>query len=149
MSLPGSLLLLAHAASTWYMVGLIWFVQVVHYPLFDRVGEEGFAAYEARHQDRTFFVVGPPMLIEALCAVWIVFRGEGPALLTWTGLALIVLIWASTALVQIPCHDRLAAGFSVSTHALLVGSNWVRTCSWTLRGIIALVLLYRPTQPAG
>ncbi|MFY0528690.1 hypothetical protein ACN28I_37835 [Archangium gephyra] len=31
------LVLLAHAAATLFMVGLIWFVQVVHYPLFSRV----------------------------------------------------------------------------------------------------------------
>jgi hypothetical protein len=27
-------LLLAHAAATLFMVGVIWFVQLVHYPLF-------------------------------------------------------------------------------------------------------------------
>ena len=35
------LLLLLHAAATLFMTGLIWFVQVVHYPLFARVGEDG------------------------------------------------------------------------------------------------------------
>lgn len=37
MELPGALLLV-HAAATWAMVGLVWFVQVVHYPLFAQVG---------------------------------------------------------------------------------------------------------------
>lgn len=31
-------LLLVHAAVTLYMTGVIWFVQVVHYPLFSCVG---------------------------------------------------------------------------------------------------------------
>ncbi len=36
------LLLLGHVGATLFMVGLIWFVQVVHYPLFGHVGGEGF-----------------------------------------------------------------------------------------------------------
>ena len=31
-------LLLVHAASTLFMAGVIWFVQVVHYPLMASVG---------------------------------------------------------------------------------------------------------------
>ncbi|MCK6525129.1 hypothetical protein L6R49_27300, partial [Myxococcota bacterium] len=36
--MSSTLLLLIHAAATWFMVGLIWFVQIVHYPLFSAVG---------------------------------------------------------------------------------------------------------------
>ena len=61
-----------HAAATLYMTGLIWFVQVVHYPLMARVGGGGFAAYEAAHTNRTAWVVGPAMLAEAGTAVALV-----------------------------------------------------------------------------
>ena len=54
------LVLLAHAAATLYMVGLIWFVQVVHSPLFSRVGADGFVPYAAAHGVLTTWVVGPP-----------------------------------------------------------------------------------------
>ncbi len=33
-----ALLVLGNLAPTLMMTGLIWFVQIVHYPLFDRVG---------------------------------------------------------------------------------------------------------------
>ena len=39
------LVLLANVASTLILVGLIWFVQVVHYPQFERVGSAAFADY--------------------------------------------------------------------------------------------------------
>jgi hypothetical protein len=38
-----------HLAATAAMVGLIWFVQVVHYPLFASVGADEFVAYENAH----------------------------------------------------------------------------------------------------
>jgi hypothetical protein len=58
--------LLAHAASTLVMVGVIWFVRVVHYPLFEQVGKAAFAAYETAHARLTTWVVAPTMLVEAL-----------------------------------------------------------------------------------
>jgi hypothetical protein len=67
-------ILLLHAAATLSMTGLIWFVQVVHYPLMARVGRVGFADYEAAHTRRTTWVVAPPMLIEGFTAVVLLLR---------------------------------------------------------------------------
>ena len=50
MSDGEAVLLVVHLAATAAMCGLIWFVQVVHYPLFAGVGDDGFTAYEQRHQ---------------------------------------------------------------------------------------------------
>ena len=122
-------LLIANAASTFFMAGLIWFVQVVHYPLFAAVGNSEFPAYSRLHQSLTTFVVGPPMLVEALTAgMLVVTRPAGvSAWLAWTGFALVIVIWASTALLQIPAHGRLASGFDASTAATLVSGNWIRS----------------------
>lgn len=51
------------------MVGVIWFVQVVHYPLFVRVGPSGFSTYSGAHSRLTGYVVGPPMLVEMATAI--------------------------------------------------------------------------------
>ena len=66
MTTAAVVLLSLHLAATAVMTGLIWFVQVVHYPLFAAVGAEQFVAYEVAHQRRTSFVVGLPMLVEGL-----------------------------------------------------------------------------------
>lgn len=125
------------------MAGLIVFVQVVHYPLMARVGAGTFPAYERAHTTRTGWVVGPPMLLEAASACWLaiyppstVLRGAALA-----GLALLSLIWLSTALLQAPAHGRLGAGFDDGTHRRLVGTNWIRTVAWLARVPVALALL--------
>ena len=56
--------LLANLGATLFMVCVIWFVQVVHYPLFSRVGGEAFAPYSEAHSRPTTYVVGPPMIVE-------------------------------------------------------------------------------------
>ena len=50
--------LLANVAATLFMVGLIWMVQVVHYPLLDGVGEQNYVRYQQRHQSNITYVVG-------------------------------------------------------------------------------------------
>ena len=63
------LILLMQVFATLFMVGLIWFVQIVHYPLYANVGREQFPEYEALHNRMTTWVVGPAMLVELVTAV--------------------------------------------------------------------------------
>ena len=132
-------LLFVHAAMTLFMVGVIWFVQIVHYPLFHRVGEAGFAEYERQHTRRTGYVLVLPMLVEFATAAALAWRLGGG--LAWSGLGLLTVIWLSTWLWQVPAHRHLEQGFDDATYHRLVGTNWVRTVAWSARGIIALVLL--------
>ena len=136
-------ILLVHAGATCFMAGLIWFVQIVHYPLFARVSTAHFAGYARAHQARTTGVVAPVMLVEAATAVVIVLSpppGDAPAI-AWIALALLAIAWLSTALVQIPSHRRLETGFAAPAHRRLVASNWIRTVAWSARAAIALWLL--------
>ncbi len=136
-------LLLTHAAATLVMVGVIWFVQIVHYPLMARVAAGKFAAYEREHQNRTTLVVAPTMLVEAATAtlLLVIPLPGGGRVLPAVGIGLLAVIWLSTFFVQVRLHSRLADGFDAAIHRRLVQSNWVRTAAWTGRGILALVML--------
>ena len=136
--------LLVNAAATWFMAGVIWYVQVVHYPMFACWGRPEFRATEATHQRLTSWVVGPAMLLEATTAFalpWFL-----PGWEPWVGAGL-VCVWAgSTAFVQVPLHGRLAAGgYCPALHRRLVASNWVRTAAWSARGVLVGVLLVQRT----
>jgi hypothetical protein len=131
--------LAAHAFATLFMTGLIWFVQVVHYPLFDRVGKAEFAGYERQNTRRTGWVVGGPMLLELALALLLAWSPGGP--MAWCGLGLLGIVWLSTAVGQMPAHFRLEQGFDAQAHRRLVRGNWIRTVGWTLRGVLAIVML--------
>jgi hypothetical protein len=132
-------LLIAHLMATTFMTGLIWFVQVVHYPLFAGVGDAAFTRYEADHMRRTTWVVGPAMLAEAALASFIGWSTATP--LAWAGLALLAFIWVSTWLLQVPCHNRLCGGFERAVARRLVSTNWLRTIGWSARCVIASLML--------
>jgi uncharacterized membrane protein len=132
--------LLLQVFSTCAMTGLIWFVQVVHYPLFAGVGADGYARYQEGHMRLTTLVVAPLMLAEAATAVWLVV--DRPAAVSpaapWIGLALLAVIWLATAFLAVPRHERLRRGFDARAHAELVATNWVRTLAWTGRSVLVI-----------
>jgi hypothetical protein len=134
--------LLAHTASTLAMFGVIWFVQLVHYPLLAGAAGAGFAAHEQEHVRRTGWVVMPLMLTEAATAAWLVWQPPAglDATLPIVGAALLAGIWLSTFLLQVPAHDRLSRGWDGTAHTRLVRTNWIRTLLWTARAAAALAM---------
>ena len=126
--------------STLAMVGLIWFVQVVHYPLMKKVGEAEFCSYERDHQRLTTVVVAPLMLAEAGTAVLLLWLR--PSYVSFAhclaGLVILAVVWLSTYLWQIPIHRQLAVEYRPDSIRRLVRSNWLRTFAWTARGINAI-----------
>ncbi len=134
-----------HLVSTVFMAGLIVFVQIVHYPLMAAVGEESFVAYERAHTVRTGWVVMPPMVVELTTALWLAVAPPVPELrgAAFAGLALVAVVWISTAVLQAPAHGRLVAGFDGAVHRRLVVTNWIRTVAWLARVPLALALLSR------
>lgn len=136
-------LVAVHLAATAAMAGLIWFVQLVHYPLFAAVGREGFVAYEAAHMKRTSWVVGPLMGIEGVAALAIaaLVRNEVGLALTIAGLVLLAVIHASTVFFQVPAHTKLAREYDDATQQRLVRTNWVRTIGWSARTAVATAMV--------
>src|SRR4051812_19221054 len=141
----GKWALLACLASTLFMTGLIWFVQVVHYPLFAEVDPARFRRYHAAHTRETTRVVLIPMILELLSSVVLVL-GPGEALdaaMDWAGLIAAGGSWFSTFSLQVPRHNRLAAGYDHDVHRGLVATNRLRAACWTAHSAILLVTVAR------
>ncbi|OUT53924.1 hypothetical protein SV7mr_52450 [Stieleria bergensis] len=133
-----NLVFLTNLLSTWYLMGLIWMVQVVHYELFDRVGADQFARYETDHTRLITPIVALPMLIELISAMGLIAMSPAgfPRWAAWAGLALIGVVWLTTFFVSVPCHSTLVNGFDQDAYRKLVNTNWIRTIAWSLRGIL-------------
>ncbi len=132
----------AHVYGTLSMVGLIWFIQIVHYPMMADVGAESFVEYERIHQTRTTWVVMPLMLTElATAAILLANLNTGSARgLAIAGIVLIAVIWATTFFVSVPMHTKLSQGFDTTAHHRLVSTNWIRTFCWSVRGVLAIMI---------
>ena len=130
---------------TFAMTGIIWFVQIVHYPLMRKVGKGRFTRYGQMHSVLTVFIVAPLMFIEVVAVsygllystVWI--SDESAQL----GGALLLIIWISTFALQIPQHRLLEREFNARTYRHLLFTNWIRTYAWSFRSIILVFNMLR------
>jgi hypothetical protein len=137
--------LIINFASTFFMLGVIWLIQLVQYPFFAQVGKENFQQYHAAHTFWITPVVAPAMILELLTSFFlIIYPPENiDSKLIWIGLILTLTVWLSTLFLQVPMHEKLAQGFDAEAHRFLVNSNWIRTIAWTLRSGLLGYLLWK------
>jgi hypothetical protein len=129
-------------STVFFMTGIIWIVQISVYPGLGWIESEGFAERHDSYRNRIAAVVTLPMFLELGASIYVVvfpleWMGRGLA----TGLLLMLLaIWASTLLLQVPLHERLSVRKDAEAIDGLVRTNWIRTVLWSLRTIVLSVL---------
>lgn len=145
------LVLLTNLMLTGYLTGLIWTIQLVHYPLFAAVGTEAWPRYHALHNTWITLAVGPAMVAElVLAAALVLVRPPGlPLWLTGLAAALALSTWGFTVLVSVPIHAQLSVFDPVAIQRL-VDTNWLRTIAWSVRLFVLayggwVLLTVRPT----
>lgn len=124
------------------MTGVIWVIQLVHYPTFAYVDEGRFTQFHLFHSNRISWIVAPVMLIELLTAYFLVYL-DSSNLYNIFNLGSISLIFALTAFSSVPQHNRLARGYDGAVIHRLIVSNWPRTALWTLRLVVLGYLLLK------
>jgi len=132
-------ILLIHIFATLFMCGLVWFVQVVHYPLFKEVPLKDFPAYQKKNFV-TGYVTVPVMFMELFSGLYLLFAEYSHLFLA--NMILLAVIWGSTFLFQVPTHLALVETPSLKLFDKLINTNWIRTISWTVRSGILGYLLF-------
>lgn len=121
------------------MTGIIWQVQLLTYPQFLKVTAADFPGYHQSHTERMTWVVGLPILAElalALLTAWQLRSG-----ISYVGLGLVIALWGTTALFQIPLHNRLARGHDLPSIRKLIVTNWLRTFLWSTRTVLLFAIV--------
>tara|TARA_B100001989_G_C24321963_1_gene355634 strand:+ start:165 stop:527 length:363 start_codon:yes stop_codon:yes gene_type:complete len=118
------------------MVGIIWVIQLLHYPSFHFINEKKYVEFQYFHMRRISFIVIPAMLIELASASLLAYFFRSS--LTIILLALLLGIWGITFIFFTNMHQKLTTGYDQTTVDTLVKINWSRTALWSLRLIILL-----------
>ncbi len=136
-------LAVVHLAATGFMVGLIWTIHVVHYPLFAFVPEP-YQPFQGEHMKRISRLLVAPWGIEVLSALGLFLLADNGAQRFWSlvGGALVVAIVGVTGLLAAPAHGRLLERFDEGELRTLLRVDLVRTLLWTARGVVAIVLVF-------
>ncbi len=133
-------LLVAHLTASAAMTGFAWTIQLLQYPGMADVPPAAFVDFERHHQRRVVTVLALFAPVEVVTSAWIVIANPRSAL-AWSAGVILAAIWISTGLFFAPLHGRLASGFDRAAHRRLVRWNWARTVGWTVRALMAMVLI--------
>ena len=126
---------LFHFYCTVFMAGLIWTIQIVHYPSFGFVKEDRYREFQHFHMSRITYIVGPLMIIEVLTGALVLYKNYTniPYVIS---VVLLALIWLNTAFLNVPIHNKLLSKGDEGLFKQLVLSNWPRTILWSIRSFL-------------
>lgn len=137
------LALLFWAVLAFWVLGQIWFCQIVIYPLFARAGADNYIDYHRFYTSRIPLVVIIPGFLSFLVPIPLALFG--PAVPAWMSVANIVTGICGllvTVFLAIPRHGRLErGGKNDQTIAELVRYNWPRTASITAQSAVTVMML--------
>ena len=127
-----------HLIFTAIMVGVIWLVQVVHYPSFNFIDKKFYSDFQNFHIKRISFIVIPVMLLELVSGLILIYldnRHSTPSLISF---GILILIWIITGLFFAKAHQDLTAGYDREIVKKIIKLNWIRTLLWSIRLILLL-----------
>jgi hypothetical protein len=137
------LVLVFWAALVFWVLGQIWLVQVVVYPLFAQVGEADYIRYHRFYSQR----IPLPVIIPGFASFLLPFPLFlwGPAVPAWLGAANIAAGLVGllvTVLCEIPRHAQLVrCGKNAATITALIRYNWPRTLSISVQACITVLMV--------
>ena len=127
-----------HTISTSIMVGVIWVMQIVHYPIFRFVKKEEYNDFQNFHMKRISYIVVPSMIVELLSGIIVLYLNINISFQFQASMALLIIIWMLTGFVFSNIHNNLLNGFNIKTGYSLILWNWVRTTLWSIRLFLIL-----------
>lgn len=132
------------------VLGEIWFVQIVVYPLFGKVGPHEYVAYHKFYSSRIPLPVIVPGFASFLLTIPLIFLGPDSVPL-WVYLANFacgVVGLLVTVGLEIPRHARLEkGGKQEKVIRELIRYNWPRTLSITGSAFLTLLMLVSAFSP--
>lgn len=129
--------------SSFFLCGLIWTIQIVHYPMFLRLDKDNFTSHIAFYGHRISFIVAPMMVAELVTSAILIFTSPTYFFFHVSGFIAVSLIWGITFFVQVPLHNHLAIIRDKQTIHTLIRSNILRTIFWSIKAEPGIIILYR------
>ena len=140
--LPNNFVLLGHLIFTSIMTGVIWVIQIVHYPSFHFIEKELYTAFQKFHMNKISIIVMPIMLAELITGIMLFLDKSSKSPFLIISIIILVLIWLITGVFFTKAHNELIAGYQELVVNQLVAMNWIRTLLWTLRLLLLTCFVY-------
>lgn len=136
------LILILNLTASFMLCGLIWTIQLVHYPSFHFFEKAEFESHMSSHKFRISLIVVPLMLTELISSAILGFYAERLIFLHQVGFVIVVAIWLITFFIQVPLHTKISNDYNEESVTKLVRTNIIRTILWSLKSLLGMYILW-------
>ena len=123
--------------SAFFLTGVIWTIQTVHYPSFHYIDKLSFVNFHQFHERRISIIVMPLMILELISSVAL-YINDMSNFTFLLNFIIVGLIWCSTFFIQVPIHNILSQKKDNMMIEKLVSTNWIRTFLWSMRMLLII-----------
>jgi len=123
--------------SAFLLTGVIWTIQIVHYPSFHYIDKLSFVNFHQFHERRISIIVMPLMILELISSVAL-YINDMSNFTFLLNFIIVGLIWCSTFFIQVPIHNILSQKKDNMMIEKLVSTNWIRTFLWSMRMLLII-----------
>lgn len=125
------------------VTAILWFMQVVHYPLFAFVDKTRWSEFTERKRRQTMMILYPLMAFEALTGITLILMASQSA--TYIFLALEVGLLAVLHIYNFMYFNALVKKITGPedslNHQRCVKMHWIRTAGWSLRLVLLIFII--------
>lgn len=119
------------------LFGLIWTIQIVHYPTFLKIENKEFKSFCIFHTKKISLIVIPLMFLELISGVVLLSSYTNNVFVfNFIG---ITIIWISTLFISMPLHRKLSVERNELVIKKLIKTNWIRTLTWSSRSLLLML----------
>ncbi len=134
-------IIIVNLFASFFLCGLIWIIQIVHYPFFKYTDPQRFEEAMTFHRKKISLIVVPIMLVELVSSFWLSFFSKIYTTHHIAGFIIVLLIWGITFTIQVPLHGKLSNNRNQQIIHKLVQSNWTRTVLWSAKALLGIWIL--------
>jgi hypothetical protein len=122
---------LFHLTITSIMCGVIWAMQLVHYPAFLWIPLEKLGAFERFRARRVWWIILPVLASELLSGAFLAFQTQNSIFIL--NFFLNLVLWVFTFFVSVPLHKKIDLDPKSIWVQQLIFTNWPRAVLWSFR----------------
>jgi len=125
------------------VTGVVWFMQVVHYPLLTYTNPDKWTEFNEKRRMYTMMLTYPLMAFEALTGFTLILLATQspsyPYLAVSLGILLALLIY--TFMYLNPLLKKMTGPADEISHKKFIKLHWVRTIGWSLRLLLLILVV--------
>lgn len=121
------------------MTGVIWFAQVIQYPLLRLVDKSRYKEYYEIHLNRIVWMVLPVIVLQLATAAYLFVDERFPMWFSGMLVAYSLFNFGFTAFISVSIYREMAFSYSDELIDRLLTQNWARTIVWTLHSFSILI----------